>query len=105
MEQSGRAWHRFLEGWLAGLRGFANLHRRVRPAGLVRLVYLVRNEWKRAGKLPMLVIYDNDGVLPPGYLKYLLIGLAGLGLFGLAMAWAFLTSLLICEEAKRHERR
>ena len=51
------------------------------------------------------VFVGNDGVLPPGYLKYLLIGLAGLGLFGLAMAWAFLTSLLICEEAKRHERR
>ena len=62
-------------------------------------------EWKRAGKLPIFVIYDNEGTLPPGYLKYLLVGLAGLGLFGLALGWAFLTSLLIVQEAKQNEAR
>ena len=63
------------------------------------------SEWARAGKLPFLVIYDNGGVLPPGYLKFLFIGLGSLGLFALALGWAFLTSLLICREAKRKEAR
>ncbi|NDF01215.1 MAG: hypothetical protein EB034_23560, partial [Verrucomicrobia bacterium] len=94
--------------WKAGWRVSGALQMCIAVCGLlvsaVWFIWFVV-EWKRAGKLPMLVIYDNDGALPPGYLKYLLIGLAGLGLFGLAMAWAFLTSLLICEEAKRHERR
>lgn len=60
-------------------------------------------EWVRAGKLPMLVIYDNEGVLPPGYLRFLLVGLGGLGLFVLALGWAFLVSLCVLQEAKRHE--
>ncbi len=62
-------------------------------------------EWARAGKLPILVIYDNDGALPPGYLKFLFLGLGAIGLFALALGWAFLTSLLIVQEAKRHEGR
>lgn len=62
-------------------------------------------EWARAGKLPMLVILDNEGRLPPGWLKYLLLGLGSLGLFGLALGWAFITSLCIRAEAQRHEAR
>lgn len=62
-------------------------------------------EWARAGKLPMLVIYENHGVMPPGYLKFLFVGLGSLGLFALALGWAFLTSLLICREANRNEGR
>ncbi len=62
-------------------------------------------EWARVGKLPILVIYERDGELPPGYLKFLLVGLGGLGLFVVALGWAFLTSLLICQEAKRNEVR
>ena len=57
-------------------------------------------EWVRAGKLPIFVIYDNDGQLPPGYLKFLLVGLAGIGLFAVALGWAFITSLCIRAEAK-----
>ena len=53
------------------------------------------SEWARAGKLPFLVIHDSDGVLPPG----------AIGLFAVALGWAFLTSLLICREAKRNEAR
>jgi len=44
-------------------------------------------------------------VLPPGYLKFFFIGLGSLGLFALSLGWAFLTSLLICREAKRKEAR
>ena len=62
-------------------------------------------EWARAGRLPFVVIYQNDGVLPPGYLRFLFIGLGSLGLFALALGWAFITSLLIVQEAKRHEGR
>lgn len=60
-------------------------------------------EWARAGKLPFVVIYENDGVLPPGYLRFLFIGLGSIGLFALALGWAFITSLLICQQAKRNE--
>ncbi len=60
-------------------------------------------EWVRAGKLPMLVILENDGVLPPGYKQFLLVGCGGLGLFLLALGWGFLTSLIICHRAKRDE--
>ncbi len=63
------------------------------------------SEWARAGKLPFLVIHDSDGVLPPGYLKFLFVGLGAIGLFAVALGWAFLTSLLICREAKRNEAR
>lgn len=62
-------------------------------------------EWAKAGKLPFLVIYDHGGELPPGYLNYLFVGLGGLGLFVLALGWAFLTSLFIVQEAKRNESR
>lgn len=62
-------------------------------------------EWSRVGKLPMLVIWENEGVLPPGYLRFLLIGLSGLGLFGLALLWGLLTSLLVRAEATRHGTR
>lgn len=62
-------------------------------------------EWFRAGKLPFLVIYGNDGVLPPSYIKPLLIGLAGVGCFLSALGWAFLTSLLIRAEASRNAPR
>ncbi|MFA6544320.1 MAG: hypothetical protein WCS99_07830 [Limisphaerales bacterium] len=91
--------------WLAGWRVSGALQLALTAGGLLLSLawggwFLA--EWSRVGKLPILVIYDNDGALPPGYLKFLLIGLAGLGLFGLALGWAFLTSLLICREAKRH---
>lgn len=62
-------------------------------------------EWARAGKLPMLVILDNDGRLPAGWLKYLLLGLGSFALFGLALGWAFITSLYIRAEAMRHDPR
>lgn len=62
-------------------------------------------EWARAGKLPMLVIYENEGHLPASYYKYLLVGCGGIGLFVLALGWAFITSLCIREEAKRNEGR
>ena len=60
-------------------------------------------EWVRSGRLPILTILDR-GELPPGFLKFLLIGLAGLGVFVVALGWAFITSLLICQQAKDHER-
>ena len=62
-------------------------------------------EWARAGRLPFFVIYDNGGVLPASYLKFLRGGLGGVGLFALALGGAFVTSLLICREAKRNEGR
>lgn len=61
-------------------------------------------EWSRSGQLPMMTILDR-GELPPGFLKFLLIGLAGLCLFGVALGWAFITSLLVYQEAKQHEVR
>lgn len=60
-------------------------------------------EWARAGRLPILTLWDQDGHLPPGWLKYLLVGLAGLGLFVLALGWAFVTSL--CVRAAAREPR
>lgn len=92
--------------WMAGWRVSGALQIVLAAGGLLlSLAWGVwfLAEWARAGKLPIFVIYDNGGVLPPGYLKYLLIGLGGLGLFVVALGWAFLTSLLICQEAKRHE--
>ena len=62
-------------------------------------------EWSSAGKLPMLVIWENEGVLPPGYLRFLLVGLSGLGLFGVALLWGLFTSLLVRAEAARHGTR
>ncbi len=62
-------------------------------------------EWARAGRLPMLVILDNEGRLPAGWLKFLLLGLGSLVLFGLALGWAFITSLCVHAEASRHEPR
>ncbi len=59
-------------------------------------------EWLRSGELPMMTIL-NRGELPPGFLKFLLIGLAGLIVFGVALGWAFITSLLVYQEAKQHE--
>ncbi len=61
-------------------------------------------EWQRGGKLPTLVILENGG-LPPHYFKFLKIGLAGMGLFGLALVWGILTSLFVYQEAKQHETR
>ena len=72
--------------------------------GLVWGVWFL-TEWARVGTLPFLVVYRNDGALPPAYIKFLLIGLGSLGLFALALGWAFITSLLIVQEAKRHEGR
>jgi hypothetical protein len=62
-------------------------------------------EWARVGTLPFVVVYRNNGVLPPGYAKFLLVGVGSLGLFALALGWAFVTSLLILQEVKRHEGR
>ncbi len=94
--------------WLAGWRVSGALQILLSGGGLLLSVawgvWFVA-EWSRAGKLPILVIYDNDGVLPPGYLNYLLLGLGGLGMFVVALGWAFITSLLICQEAKRNETR
>ncbi len=94
--------------WLAGWRVSGALQLLLAVGGLLLSLgwagwFLA--EWSRAGKLPILVIYDNDGQLPPGYLKFLLVGLGGLCLFGLALGWAFLTSLLIVQAAKRDETR
>ncbi|MEN9573182.1 MAG: hypothetical protein RL514_1037 [Verrucomicrobiota bacterium] len=94
--------------WLAGWRVSGALQLTLAVGGLLLSIgwgvwFLA--EWAKVGKLPILVIYDNDGQLPPGYLKFLLIGLGGLGLFGLALGWAFLTSLLIVQAAKRDETR
>jgi hypothetical protein len=61
-------------------------------------------EWVRARELPLLTIMER-GELPPGFLKYLLIGLSGMGLFAIALGWAFITSLLVYQEAKAHETR
>ena len=94
--------------WLAGWRVSGALQLLLAVGGLLLslgwAVWFLA-EWASAGKLPILVIYDNDGQLPPGYLKFLLVGLGGLGLFGLALGWAFLTSLLIVQSAKRDETR
>ena len=94
--------------WLAGWRVSGALQLTLATGGFLLSIgwgvwFLA--EWAKVGKLPILVIYDNDGQLPPGYLKFLLIGLGGLGLFGLALGWAFLTSLLIVQAAKRDETR
>ena len=94
--------------WMAGWRVSGALQITLAASGLVLSLGWAAwflGEWSRAGKLPILVIYENDGQLPPGYLKFLLIGLGGLGLFGLALGWAFLTSLLIVQAAKRDETR
>jgi hypothetical protein len=48
-----------------------------------------------------LVIYENEGHLPPHFLKPLLVGGAGVGVFVLALGWAFVTSLLVWQSAKR----
>lgn len=97
-----------LGSWRAGWRVSGALQGMVAAGGFLLSLgwgaWFLR-EWERAGKLPFLVIYDNDGALPPGYLKFLLVGLGGLGLFVLALAWAFLTSLLIVHAAKRHAGR
>jgi hypothetical protein len=61
-------------------------------------------EWVRARELPFLAILER-GELPPGFLKFLLIGLSGMGLFVIALGWAFITSLLVYQEAKSHEAR
>ncbi|MBM3869784.1 MAG: hypothetical protein FJ392_02325 [Verrucomicrobia bacterium] len=63
------------------------------------------SEWARAGKLPMLVLMENDGRLPADWLKYLLLGLGSLILFSIAMGWALITSLCVRAEALRHEPR
>jgi hypothetical protein len=94
--------------WQAGKRVTAVLQITLASFGfLLGLAWGVwfLSEWARAGKLPILVIYDNDGVPPPGYLKFVFVGLGSIALFALALGWAFLTSLMICREAKRHEGR
>lgn len=94
--------------WQAGRRVTAVLQFTLATCGfLLGLAWGVwfLSEWARAGKLPILVIYDNDGVPPPGYMKFVFVGLGSIGLFALALGWAFITSLLVVEEAKRHEGR
>lgn len=97
-----------LGSWRAGWRvsGALQLTLAVGALGL-GLVWFgwFLTEWLRAGKLPMLVIWDNDGRLPAGWFNYLLLGLGSLVLFGLAIAWAFITSMCIRAEAQRHESR
>lgn len=94
--------------WQAGRRVTAVLQLTLTTCGfLLGLAWGVwfLSEWARAGKLPILVIYDNDGVPPPGYMKFVFVGVGSIGLFALALGWAFITSLLIVQEAKRHEGR
>ncbi len=94
--------------WQAGWRISAVLQFMLATCGfLLSMAWCVwfLAEWARAGRLPFLVLYENDGVPPPGYLKFLLVGLGGLGLFALALGWAFVTSLWICHRAKRNEGR
>lgn len=61
-------------------------------------------EWARARELPFLTILER-GELPPGFLKQLLVGLSGLGLFVIALGWALITSLLVYQEARANEGR
>ena len=57
-------------------------------------------EWLRSGKLPTATILER-GEMTPEFLKYLIIGGGGLGMFVLALGWAMLTSLLVWRESER----
>ena len=60
-------------------------------------------EWLRSGQLPTTTILER-GEMPPEFLKYLIIGGGGLGLFVLALGWAALTSLLVWRESEGSRR-
>lgn len=57
-------------------------------------------DWVRTGVFPMNAVPETGGI-PESWIKPLLVGLGGVVLFVLALAWAFLTSLVIGNELKR----
>ncbi len=61
-------------------------------------------EWLESGRLPILTILDHNGQLPAGWLRYLWVGLAGLGLFVFSLGWALFTSLCIRSASDRTSR-
>jgi|GEM_PF-695987 len=56
-------------------------------------------EWKRSGALPMKTLMET-GTLPISWRQPLIVGGVGVLVFLLAMAWSFITSLVIMSRFK-----
>lgn len=79
-------------GWLQLALAFMGL-----GLSLVFAAWFVA-EWLRSGQLPM-VTMQQRGEVPPEFLKYLIIGGGGLGMFIVALGWAMLTSMLVWRDS------
>ena len=57
-------------------------------------------EWHRSGVFPTSTLLET-GVLPHSWIKPLIIGVGGIVVFLFAIAWAFITSLVIINRMKK----